>query len=168
MKGILFNIKVIISIFSLSLSSIFCINAQEKVNKEGETAQHIQKALDEKDYIINIDYMYPQQGRSRALTSSYFVKIKNDSIFSYLPYVGRAYSVPYGGGDGLNFNLPIQSYSSKKGKKGTTIISVKAKNSEDNYTYTLTVYDNGSSQLHVQSNNKQSISYRGKMDLKKE
>ena len=44
------------------------------------------------------------KGRSRALTSDYSIEIRNDSVFSYLPYFGVAYNVPYGGGKGLIFN----------------------------------------------------------------
>ena len=168
MRKFAFTIKLITTIFTLSLLSMSSIDAQDKKEKELEVTQHVQKVLDNKDYMIHVDYMNPQQGRSRALTSSYFVKIKNDSIFSYLPYVGRAYNVPYGGGQGLNFNASIQSYSSSKGRKNKTTITIKVKNSEDNYTYTLTVYGNGSTNIFVQPINRQSISYRGKIDLKKE
>ena len=34
---------------------------------------------------INVDYMQPMKGRSRALTSDYSIEIRNDSVFSYLP-----------------------------------------------------------------------------------
>lgn len=168
MKETSFSIRLIIALFLLSLTPFFPLTAQDKNKKEAEITHFVEKALEEQDYTINVDFMIPQQGRSRALTSPYFIKIKNDSIISYLPYVGRAYSVPYGGGQGLNFDAPIESYSSKKGKKDKTTISIKVKNTEDNYTYTLTIYNNGSTNVYVQPNNKQSISYRGKMELKDE
>lgn len=37
--------------------------------------------------------MQPMRGNSRTLTSSYSLKIKNDSVFSNLPYFGVAYSL---------------------------------------------------------------------------
>ena len=105
------------------------------------------------------------KGRSRALTTLYSLEVKNDSIFSYLPYVGEAYNVPYGGGKGLNFQAPISQYESKEGKKGTIEIKLKTRNEEDSYTYRITVFTNGSTQIYVQPNNRQSISFSGKMNL---
>ena len=102
--------------------------AQEQ--KNDQTAQTIKKALDEHTYKIDIDYMTPMKGRSRALTTLYSLEVKNDSIFSYLPYVGEAYNVPYGGGKGLNFQAPISQYESKEGKKGATEIKLKTRNEE--------------------------------------
>lgn len=61
--------------------------------------------------------MQPMKGRSRALTSDYSIEIRNDSVFSYLPYFGVAYNVPYGGGKGLIFNAPITGYRKESLKK---------------------------------------------------
>ncbi len=137
--------------------------AQEQ--KNDQTAQTIKKALDEHTYKIDVDYMTPMKGRSRALTTLYSLEVKNDSIFSYLPYVGEAYNVPYGGGKGLNFQAPISQYESKEGKKGATEIKLKTRNEEDSYTFRITVFTNGSTQIYVQPNNRQSISFSGKMNL---
>jgi len=41
------------------------------------------------------------------LTSPYSVEIRNDSIISHLPYYGRAYSIPYGGGDSSFFSFLV-------------------------------------------------------------
>ena len=50
---------------------------------------------------IDVDRAVPMAGRSVNLTSPYSLEIHGDSILSYLPYFGRAYSAPYGGGEGL-------------------------------------------------------------------
>lgn len=141
------------------------VEAQEKANSQEQVAETIQKALDAQAYKIDVDYMYPMKGRSRALTSLYSLEVKNDSIYSYLPYVGEAYSVPYGGGKGLNFRAPISQYESKAGKKGATEVILKTRNEEDSYTFRITVYKDGTSRIHVQPNNRQSISFSGKINL---
>ena len=135
-------------IFMMMSASIQMAEAQEKENRQEQVAETIQKALDAQTYKIDVDYMYPMKGRSRALTSLYSLEVKNDSIYSYLPYVGEAYSVPYGGGKGLNFRAPISQYESKEGKKGATEILLK----------------DGTSRIHVQPNNRQSISFSGKIN----
>lgn len=81
-------------IFMMMSASIQMAEAQEKENRQEQVAETIQKALDAQTYKIDVDYMYPMKGRSRALTSLYSLEVKNDSIYSYLPYVGEAYSVP--------------------------------------------------------------------------
>ena len=95
-------------------------------------------------------------------------RIRNDSLFSYLPYFGRAYDVPYGGGKGLNFDAPIESYEETLMKNGQRHIEIGLKNDEDTYLYTIKVFDNGSSSIEVQSRRRESISYSGEMEFVKQ
>ena len=102
----------------LCLSGMFAMQsatAQSRSEKKAQTERNVREAINADHYKINVDYMQPMKGRSRALTSDYSIEIRNDSVFSYLPYFGVAYNVPYGGGKGLIFNAPI---ASKKGKPG--------------------------------------------------
>ena len=105
------------------------------------------------------------RGRSVQRSSLYSLKIKNDSVFSYLPYYGRAYSVPYGGGKGLDFKAPLKEYSMKLDKKGDAQIEFKARTPEDNFEYNVTVFSNGSASISVTMQNRQSISFQGDLDL---
>ena len=137
---------------------------------QSATAQRWKKAkstrLNADHYKINVDYMQPMKGRSRALTSDYSIEIRNDSVFSYLPYFGVAYNVPYGGGKGLIFNAPITGYRKESLKKGKTRIDFKTGNEEDKYEYSLTIYSDGSANIHIQPMNRQAISYSGELDIK--
>ena len=107
------------------------------------------------------------KGGSKHLTSDYSLEIRNDSVYSYLPYFGVAYNVPYGGGKGLNFSAPLSEYTSAYNKKGNAKITLEVRNEEDNYLYNITIYPNGSSNIQVTPTNRQSISFSGEMDLKK-
>ena len=84
--------------------------AQSRSEKKAQTERSVREALNAGQYKIKVDYMQPMRGRSRALTSDYSIEIRNDSVFSYLPYFGVAYNVPYGGGKGLIFNAPLTGY----------------------------------------------------------
>lgn len=139
--------------------------AQSRKEKKEETEREVRKSIDAKRYKINVDRMYPMRGRSKMLTSNYSVEIKNDSVFSYLPYFGVAYSIPYGGGKGLIFNEPLSEYYAEYHKKGKAKISFKVRNEEDSYTYNMTIYPNGSTSIQVHSINRQPISYQGNMEL---
>lgn len=88
------------------------------------------------------------------------------SLISYLPYIGRAYNVPYGGGKGLNFSERIGSYQESQKKNGLRHIEISLTNDEDTYHYIIEVFDNGNSTIDVQSRQREPISYTGQMTIK--
>ena len=100
--------------------------------------------------------------------SLYSLEIRNDSVISYLPYYGRAYSIPYGGGNGLNFKAPLKEYNMKLDKKGNSVITFTARNPEDKFDFRVKVYSNGSTSIDVNMQNRQSISFQGELDVKEE
>ncbi len=100
---------------SLLLSgSMIPITAQNKKEKKQQREQAVREAVDAKAYKINVDRVMPMKGGSKHLTSDYSLEIRNDSVYSYLPYFGVAYNVPYGGGKGLNFSAPLSEYTPHK------------------------------------------------------
>lgn len=107
--------------------------------------------------------MLPMRGASKSVSYGYSVEVRNDSIFSYLPYFGRAYQVPYGGGKGLTFDVPIDHYQEVKMKNGSRKIDIELRNEEDVYMYHISVFDNGSSSIDVQSRQRDPISYSGEV-----
>lgn len=140
-----------------------CATAEERAARAAEQAARVKVALTEKRYKIMVERMYPMRGGSKNVSSNYSVEVRNDSLFSYLPYFGRAYQVPYGGGKGLNFTERIGSYRESQGKHGQRHIEIDVRNDEDTYLYTIDVYDNGNSDIEVQSRQRERISYSGEM-----
>ena len=112
-----------------------CATAEERAARAAEHAARVKVALTERHYKIRVDHMYPTKGGSKSVSSSYSVEVKNDSLFSYLPFFGRAYQVPYGGGKGLNFSERIGSYRESVVKNGCRHIEINVKNNEDSYLY---------------------------------
>lgn len=140
-----------------------CATAEERAARAAEHAARVKVALTERHYKIRVDHMYPTKGGSKSVSSSYSVEVKNDSLFSYLPFFGRAYQVPYGGGKGLNFSERIGSYREALVKNGCRHIEINVKNNEDNYLYVIDVFDNGNSDIVVQAQQRERISYSGEM-----
>lgn len=140
-----------------------CASTEERAARRAETARKVTAALDGCRYKIDVQMMHPQRGASRHLSSSYSVEVRNDSLISYLPYFGRAYDIPYGGGKALNFSAPIASYQEFAGKKGLRVIEIGAENEEDKYLYTIQVYENGSSSINVIAQKREPISFSGMM-----
>ncbi len=140
-----------------------CATVEEKAARAAEQAANVNKALKERKYKIDVERMYSMRGGSKTLSYGYSVEVRNDSLISYLPYFGRAYSVPYGGGKGLTFSERIGSYQEYQKSNGLRHIEIGLRNDEDTYLYTIEVYDNGSSSISVQSRQRENISYSGEM-----
>ncbi|WP_291528291.1 DUF4251 domain-containing protein [Bacteroides sp. UBA939] len=158
--------KTIRMIFSVLLIAAICIpllSAQTKKEKKEQKQQVVKELIMSEAYKIDVDRAFPTRGRSITLTSPYSIEIRNDSVISYLPYFGRAYSIPYGGGDGLNFKAPLNEYQMEWNKKGTAKIKFTARNTEDNFEFSIDIYDNGLSSIHVNMKNRESINFQGEL-----
>lgn len=140
-----------------------CATPEERAARQAELARKVISALNERRYKIDVERMYPPRGTSKSVSYSYSVEVRNDSLISYLPYFGRAYNVPYGGGKGLNFSAPISSYQEIEKRNGQRHIEIGLSNEEDIFLYTIEVFDNGRSSIEVQSRQRERISYSGNM-----
>ena len=143
-----------------------CATAEERAARAAEQAKAVKAALQERNYQIAVNRMYPSRGASKSLSYGYSVEVRNDSLISYLPYFGRAYDVPYGGGNGLNFSAPIRNYQESQPKSNLRHIEIDVKNDEDIYLYTLDIFDNGSTDINVRSRQRDPISVSGEMEFK--
>jgi hypothetical protein len=139
--------------------------AQKKVSaKEME----IKNLLYSQQYIFYAQSVIPSSGRQRFLTSEYTVSISKDTIVSYLPYFGRAYSATMGSTDGgIKFTSVDFDYKISERKKGGWEISIHPKGGQDVQKLNFTVYNNGTAYLFVNSNNRQSISFNGYVSARK-
>mgnify|MGYP002243308588 FL=1 len=63
--------------------------AQSRSEKKAQTERNVREAINADHYKINVDYMQPMKGRSRALTSDYSIEIRNDSVV-FLPALLRS------------------------------------------------------------------------------
>lgn len=158
-----FNNLVLIALMAIIWCS--CATSEEKAAQMAELSANVTNALNNRDYKIAIDRMYPMKGSSRHVTYGYSVEVRNDTLISYLPYFGRAYNVPYGGGKGLNFTAPISSYLEFMKRNGQRHIEIGVTNDEDTYLYTIEVFDNGNSSVDVRARQRERISYSGNVEL---
>ena len=154
--------KVLLAV-AVALLNVGCSVSQEA--REARKAEELKEemalknALDKRKFKVEINRVIPM-GMPPESVVEYEVRIQNDSIYSYLPYVGRAYNIPYDGGVGLNFEEKILSISENKTKNARNII-VKTRNSEDLYTYTFNITASGSTMLYVNAQNRESITFDG-------
>ena len=105
-------------------------------------------------------------GNFNNLTSNYDMVFDSLKIKAYLPYYGRAYSVPYGSTNGgVKFDLTadkmICNYNERK-KMYT--ISAELKDSNDTYTIFLNAGLDGYADLKINFINRQWINYYGTIE----
>ena len=140
--------------------------SQSKKEREEQKAKEIKEMIENGRFTIEVDRALPMGGRTVHLTTPYSLEMRGDSAISYLPYFGRAYSLPYGGGDGMRFEESITDYQCSFNKKGTAQIQSRTK--EDTFRFDVQVFSNGSAIISVTPTNRQNITYQGELAPKKE
>jgi hypothetical protein len=151
-------------VLMLSVTTISTVSAQTpKQAKEAKKAAEIKELIDSKNYVFQATYMYPTGGGQRYLTSPYEVTVSRDTIVSYLPFFGVAYSgVGYSPDDnGIKFTSTKFDYQTQSLKNGGYRIFIKPKDTNNATQMQLTVFANGNADLSVVSANRQRIRFDG-------
>lgn len=149
------------------------INAQDSSKKSRKELKNKQQAkereelkniLNDRNFIYSPTMVLPMNGASVQLNYSYSTKIKGDTISSYLPFYGVAYSVKYGSRNSpFDFVKPIENYTIEKDKNGY-MVKFDVQNEMDHLKFTFHISENGYANLNVISTNRQSISYYGTIE----
>ena len=139
-------------------------SASKGLTREERIAQEtaLREAIEKRAFVVAVDKAFPVGEGMRVLTSPYSLTVNGNEVKSYLPFFGRAYSVPYGGGAGLIFDSTITDYQLLFDKKGKATIEFKTKSKDDQFVYNVSIFVNGSASVNVMSVNRQSISFTGK------
>lgn len=162
-------------IISILIFSVFTTNSQDKkskkelkAEKKAQQREEIKSIVESKTFVFKANTANPMRGRTVNLTSDYDVKVTRDSIFSYLPFFGVAYSASYGGTDSpMIFNHPFETINFENTKNGY-LVKVSVKNNNDRLEYSFHISVTGSTSLNVSSLNRQAISYNGNIKKIKE
>lgn len=128
--------------------------------ERGQRQRAINETVATRDYWVVMTACHPLRMADRTLESGYDIHVKGDTLYSVLPYFGRAWSVSYGGGSALRFDAPIANYEAKRDKEGTRV-SLRVSHGNDTFHYLLYIYDNGKATLDVSCVNRDNISFTG-------
>ncbi|HET6996440.1 MAG TPA: DUF4251 domain-containing protein [Chitinophagaceae bacterium] len=149
------NIKTFVVFLFFNAFALSVVNAQDKKPEE------VKKMVEAQNFVFKAQQVLPQSGRSRQLTSEYDLSIAPDTIVSFLPYFGRAYSAPINSSDaGIKFTSTKFDYKRKAKGQGWEI-TIRPTDASDVQQLYLNVYDNGRARLQVVSINRQPISFDG-------
>ena len=127
-------------------------------------AQMVRQGVENGNFKVDIDRMVPLRGGARHV-DNYSVKVENGHIVSHLPYFGRAWDLPYGGGHGLTFEADIEESDIFREPDGSYTVRLLIKTDEDTHVYTFQIYTNGSTSLLVQSKNREPINFSGNINF---
>lgn len=142
------------------------LTPQEKGLIKQQQAQFVVNSIKNCHFSIDVDKVTPKRGITRPLNYGYSLTVKSDTIVSHLPYFGRAYSLPYGGGVGLNFEAKIAELRAVRDNKNLrNRIVIITRNNEDTYEYVVDIFDNGRSHIEVHSRRREAISFEGMLDM---
>ncbi len=134
-----------------------------RAEREAQLAQQVESALENASYTIAVDWMKPLGGMPRHVSSDYELKINGDEVDSYLPYVGEAYRLPYGGGKGLNFKGKMMNYKVTPTTSNRYLIEFDVNNDEEVYHYRIDMFTNGKAIIDIIGNDRDAISFDGEM-----
>lgn len=130
------------------------------VSAQDLDAAIVKNLVEGKNFIFKAQFMNPQAGRSVNLTSEYDVSVSTSKVVSYLPYFGRAYSVPINSEGGIKFTSTQYDYTTKQ-KKNKWEVRIKPRDVSEVQDLYLTIFENGNASLRVNSTNRQNISFDG-------
>jgi hypothetical protein len=153
---------MIILLANLLLFFPLAIGQQKtSVTKKEAKAMCIEQAIATRNVHIMVNEALPLNHSAIPLTSDYWLRLKHDSAFVYLPYYGRAYSVPYNGGGGFDFAKKRTDDTINFKKREGYTWRFSAQTSDDNYQFNVWISLDGYATITVNCNNRQSISYYG-------
>lgn len=136
---------------------------REKGDEVIKKEQRIKEIIESGRYRIDVNRVLPMSGSAVNLTSSYSLTLQGDTVISYLPYFGRAYTLPYGGGTGLRFESQTSNLTQTVDGDKMIKVDFCTRSEDDSYTFDIKIFLNGSITIDVAPANKQPITYHGNL-----
>ncbi len=130
-------------------------------DKKAARLAAIKNMVESQNYVFKAETVLPMSGPSQQV-SDYAVKITKQSVMSYLPYFGRAYSAPMDPSKGgIQFTSKDFDYTLTPGKKDGWSVLIKPKDYRDIQQMTMSISSTGYATVQVTSTNRQPISFNG-------
>ncbi len=167
---LLLKLTLAFILFACSINIIYAQNA--KADRKAAKKERIKQLIESQNFVLEANYVEPQRGASRALTSQYDLTVTKDTVIAFLPYFGRAYVAPqdlYPTDGGVKFTWTDYNYVVKQKKNGSWEISIRPKTThinrmDDVQQVILRVGSEGYSSLQISSTNRDQISFDGTIE----
>jgi hypothetical protein len=148
------NVRILLLLL-IGVAGVLSGGAQET------NSNNLKTILSGKNFVFKAQSAWPLQGTVVQLTAGYDMRVLQDSINTYLPYYGRAFTASYTGEGGVNFTSRKFDYKLKEKQKGGWELTIRPADAKDVVEMNYSVSANGYATLQIISNNRQAISYYG-------
>jgi hypothetical protein len=127
-------------------------------------AEAIREIVKSKNFIFKAEMVNPGNSRPKSLTTEFGIEVRNDTVFSYMPYFGNIYSRDYTTQKNsvMGFIQPIESFATKRTKKGY-LVEIRLTNIHDVIDMNFHISLDGLTSVSASSINWQSIAYTGEI-----
>lgn len=164
------TICIILLGFMLISSGSAQAQRKDKAQRSMQAEQQfkaVKSLIESHQFQIHIDRAYPMSGSDLSrFNPEGTITVNNDTARGKLPYFGRAYSLPYGEGGGIEFDgtvkePQVRTIEKKKNKSVLYQFNVAGKN--DIYRIAIEAFPGNTCNVNINSNNRANISYSGKI-----
>ena len=154
-------LHIFITCIAVLIFSQYC-TAQTNTDEKDSKKTAFKNMVDSQHFTFVAQSVTPLRGRFRNLTSAYDVRLFKDSMISFLPYFGRAYSPPLNATESpLNFTSTDFTYKVSPRKKNGWDVIIKPNDKSEVQQFSFTIFSNGTASLNVVSTSKDPISFNG-------
>lgn len=143
-------------------------NKAEQSTKIEQQFKELQALIGTNRFQVTIDRVYPMNGADLTrFNPDGTITVTDSTAQGKLPYFGRAYTLPYGEGGGIEFDGTIKERNVKtieKKRKSSVLYQFNVAGQNDIYRITIEAFPGGTCSVSINSNNRRHISYSGKIE----
>lgn len=124
-------------------------------------ADEIKMIVESQNFVFEAEVANPARGGTRQLSPGYDIKVTKTKIVAYLPFFGRAQTIPVdAAGGGIRFTSTDFDYKVVT-KRKSWLITITINDVSNVQQLYLTVYKNGKAGLDVMNIHRDDIFFRG-------
>ncbi len=153
------------AMLALMLAACGTTGGLSKAERAALVARQVDSLLSNRTFSVEVDWMRPLGGSPRHVNANYELTLNGDQLDSYLPYVGEAYRLPYGGSKGLNFKGTVTDFIMQMTTRNRYVIEFNVANDEDVFHYRIDIFNNGKAVIDVIARDRDAISFDGMLKL---
>ena len=140
---------------------VICLLCGSPLVHAQKSAEQIKQMLEAKSFTFVAERAMPVRGGIEQLSSGYDLSVSKSSVVSYLPFFGKAQTIPIGATDGgIKFTSANFEYKTVFDGK-LWQVTIKPDDVSHVQQLFLTVFDNGTATLDVSNIQRDNISFRG-------
>lgn len=158
---VLFTVLIIMMMLVVS-----CGTSNNLGNADVSTYEELERIIiNRKDFEIENQWANPMSGNMiNLIGNANYIRINGDRAEIFLPYFGVRHSGgAYNAEGGIQYEGPIQNLEFEENLGRSITMTFEAENGSEDLDFLITFFPGGNTITNVNSSERQSISYQGKM-----